>query len=172
MKKAAVSLLSLSLCVILLTGCASEPSQLSTDAMSDQQNTIPFSDDQLYAVAYLGYLQPTDLDYYAERYLNSSQLPVHYLSSGDYYLVIPRYEGMALSLYQNSIDTSIPTLRFSDPDCEPFLIQCNVSDIFADATIHLAYGDREVEFSPFLSLKDGSVQIGDFGLLLEKTDPA
>lgn len=141
----------------LLAGC-------SAQSPSSRREAIPFTEGQLYAAAYLGYQQIEDLDYYVQQYLDSDELPVHYLSAGDYYLIIPRYSGMELSLYRNDFDTSEPILIYQDPDCQPFLLQCNVSDIFADATIRLTWEDETVEFSPFLSLKDGSVEIGDRGL--------
>ena len=107
-----------------------------------------------------------DLEFYAERYLDSDELPVHYFSDGDYYLVIPRYTEMKLSLYRNDIVTSSSALVYEEPDCRPFILQCNVSDIFPDAAIQLTYAGETVEFSPFISLKDGSVDVGERGLLL------
>lgn len=141
----------------LLAGC-------SAQSQPSPQDTISFTEGQLYAAAYLGYQQIDDLDYYVQQYLDSDDLPVHYLSDGEYYLIIPRYSGMELSLYRNDFDTSEPILIYQDPDCRPFLLQCNASDIFADATVRLSWQEETAEFSPFLSLKDGSVEIGDRGL--------
>lgn len=149
------------LCLFLLGGCG------GVEEVSKRDN-IPFQEGQLYAAAYLGYQQIDDLDYYLERYLDDGELPVHYLSGGDFYLVIPRYDGMALALSRSDIETLQSTLIYEDPDCRPFLLQCNASDIFADAVIRLTYLDESVEFSPFLSLKDGSVDIGARGLDLTK----
>lgn len=149
------------LCLFLLGGCG------GVEEVSKRDN-IPFQEGQLYAAAYLGYQQIDDLDYYLERYLDDGELPVHYLSGGDFYLVIPRYDGMALALSRSDIETLQSTLIYEDPDCRPFLLQCNASDIFADAVIRLTYQDESVEFSPFLSLKDGSVEIGAGGLDLTK----
>lgn len=149
------------LCLFLLGGCG------GVEEVSKRDN-IPFQEGQLYAAAYLGYQQIDDLDYYLERYLDDGELPVHYLSGGDFYLVIPRYDGMALALSRSDIETLQSTLIYEDPDCRPFLLQCNASDIFADAVIRLTYQDESVEFSPFLSLKDGSVDIGAGGLDLTK----
>ena len=149
------------LCLFLLGGCG------GVEEVSKRDN-IPFQEGQLYAAAYLGYQQIDDLDYYLERYLDDGELPVHYLSGGDFYLVIPRYDGMALALSRSDIETLQTTLIYEDPDCRPFLLQCNASDIFADAVIRLTYQDESVEFSPFLSLKDGSVDIGARGLDLTK----
>lgn len=154
MKKYVILALMLSACLGAAAGCTAQP----------EQSAIPFTEDQYYAAAYLGYQQIDDLTFYLEEYLNGKQPPVHYLSNGDYYLVIPRYSGMQLTLYRSDIETLQPTLIYEDPDCRPFILQCNVSDIFADATIRLTYEGETVEFSPFISLKDGSVDIGSQGL--------
>ena len=161
MKRILSYALTLLVCGSLLAGCAPQP-------QAGKRDDIPFAEGQYYAVAYLGYQQINDLDYYVEHYLDSDQLPTHYLSAGDYYLIIPRYSGMELALYRNDLDTSQPILIYEEPDCRPFILQCNASDIFADATIRLTYQDTEAEFSPFISLKDGSVDIGTQGLDLTR----
>lgn len=153
-------------CALLFAGCASSNGGESTASKLD---SIPFEDGQWYAAAYLGYQQIYDLDVYAERYLDHDNLPIHYFSSGDYYLVIPRYAGMSLSLFQNDIVTGETVLRFEDPNCQPFILQCNASDIFADAVIRLTYEGESTEFSPFISLKDGELDIGPKGLDLTDT---
>ena len=157
---ASLVLCSLLLLPLLLAGCAPET--------GSRRDNIPFSEDALYAVAYLGYQEMSSLDYYAGQYLDDEALPVHYLSDGDFYLIIPRYDGMELALCRNDLETSQPNLIYQDPDCRPFILQCNASDIFADATIRLTYKDETAEFSPFISLKDGSVDIGTQGLDITK----
>lgn len=161
MKKHVCRTLLLLIC-LLLAGCA-------TKSLDSKRDAIPFSEGQYYAAAYLGYQEAEGLAFYAERYLDSDQLPTHYLSAGDYYLVIPRYDGMQMQLYRNDLETSQKILLYEDPDCGPFLLQCNVSDIFSDATVRLTYEGETVEFSPFLSLKDGSVEIGEYGLNLTES---
>lgn len=147
---------------VLLAGC-SAPSQ------GGSADTIPFKEGQYYAAAYLGYQETGPLEDYVRTYLEEPALPVHHLSDGDYYLVIPRYSGMSLSLYRNDMESGRATLLYEAPDCGPFLLQCNVSDIFPDATIRLTYEGVSVEFSPFVSLKDGAVDIGSCGLDLAGT---
>lgn len=138
------------------------------DSKIKKTESIPFQEDQLYAVAYLGYDEIGDLSFYIQKYLDSDNIPVHYLSQGEYYLVIPRYSNMSLSLYKNDFQTSESSLIFEEKKCRPFIIQCNVSDIFPDATIRFAYNDETVEFSPYISLKDGSVVVGDRGINITK----
>ena len=148
---------------------ASDSADTTTDpAPASKRDAIPFEEGQLYAAAYLGYQTADGLDYYVDQYLDSDKLPIHYVSDGDYYLVIPRYDGMSLSLYVNDIETSFGTLRYRDPDCGPFVIQCNASDIFNDVTVRLLYNGETAEFSPFISLKDGAAMLGERGLDLTR----
>ena len=171
MKKQAVAVFLSA--VLLFGGCGqsgstAESGNAGSTVSVSKRDSIPFEEGQLYAAAYLGYQTTDGLDYYTDRYLDSGVLPTHYVSGGDYYLVIPRYDGTAVSLYVNDIETSLSTLRFQDPDCGPFLIQCNASDIFTDITVSLEYDGKTAEFSPFISLKDGTLSIGEGGLDLTK----
>ena len=158
------------LVILMLSGCSTPPEETSSLYRSD---AIAFDDDQLYAAAYLGYLEMPDLSFYTQTYLGYEELPCHYISGGEFYLIIPRYDDMALKLYRNDIETLESTLLFETQQSLPFIVQCNSSDIFADLTVSLTYGERSATFSPFLSLKDGSVQIGEYGLdLTRETSPA
>lgn len=169
MKKLSFCCLASLAYIVMLAGCTHSTDTVAPNGSAvNKMDNIPFADDQCYAVAYLGYQQITDLDYYVEQYLEHNKIPIHYLSAGDYYLVVPRYTGMSLSLFQNDIETSEPVLIFETPDCQPFVIQCNASDIFADATIRLTYKTESAEFSPFISLKDGEIDIGPKGLDITK----
>lgn len=72
-------LVTLLLCVLLLTGCGTAapapdttptPTQEAAAAPTptpDPLSTLPYEDGQLYAAAYLGYLEPKDLDFSARR---------------------------------------------------------------------------------------------------------
>lgn len=130
-----------------------------------KRDAIPFEDGQLYAVAHLGYQEMGKLERYT-KYLDNTDLPAHYASNGDMYLIIPRYDDMELSLFHNDIETDQATLFYVEPNCGPFILQCNVSDIFCDVTVQLTRGEEKVEFSPFISLKDGSLEVGERGLNL------
>ena len=48
-----------------------------------RRDSIPFTGDQLYAAAYLGFEEMEDLSYYTQRYLDSGDLPIHYFSPGN-----------------------------------------------------------------------------------------
>jgi len=143
------------------------PTELPKPTTSKRVN-IPFTDNQMYAVAYLGYITIEDMDFYLENYLDEEDVPHYYFSGDEYYLIIPRYEDMEVRLYRNDLASMGKTL---EQECEmgkPFIVQCNVSDIFPDVTVELTYNGETVEFSPYISLKDGSVQVGDRGLNITK----
>ena len=151
--------------MLIFAGCGSR--DMINNVMY-KKDSISFTDNQSYAVAHLGFQKIDDMDYYSDKYLVSNDIPVHYISDGDYYLVIPRYAGMRLQLYENDIESFDSHLIYEDSSCTPFIIQCNVSDIFSDVTVKLTYEGRTVEFSPFISLKDGTLDIGEHGLNITK----
>ena len=146
-----------------------EPNNNETsEEPASKLDSLEFEADQLYAAAYLGYQEIEDLAHYAEKYLDSDNIPIHYFSDGEYYLIIPRYDGMEVTLYRNSIETGEKTKVYEASECTPFIIKCNISDIFPDVTVELGYIGETVEFSPYISLMDGSVQVGERGLDITK----
>nr|WP_326184111.1 hypothetical protein [uncultured Oscillibacter sp.] len=149
------------LCLLLLAGCGADAAPAPEKSKLD---AVPFQEGQLYAAAYLGYQEMEDLPFYAENYLDGEDPPVHYFSDGDYYLIIPRYPNTAVALYRLNIETTGAELVYEDASCGPFILQCNVSDIVSDAEIRLTYQGETVSFSPYISLADGSVQVGERGL--------
>lgn len=137
---------------------------------SGKRDAIPFAEGQLYAVAYLGYQEIADFDYYVEKYLDTPDVPTYTVSDGDFYLVIPRYDGMTMTLSVIDLETSQASVRQEVPNVGPFIVQCNVSDVFSDAAIALTYNGDRAEFSPFISLENGAPQIGERGLDITRSD--
>ena len=175
-------LVMLLLCVLLLTGCgtaAPAPDATPTPAQEaaatptpDPLSTLPYTDGQLYAAAYLGYQAPTDLDFFQQTYFGGRELPVHHISDGDFYLIIPRDPNATVRLYKNDMLTQTSSIFYEQPDGSPFVIGCNVSDIFPDVTVEITSGGETVDFSPFISLKDGSVEVGARGLNITRISTA
>ena len=177
-------LVTLLLCVLLLTGCGtaapapdatSTPTQEAAAAPTptpDPLSTLPYEDGQLYAAAYLGYLEPKDLDFFRQTYFGGRELPVHHISDGDFYLIIPRDPNATVRLYKNDMVTDSKTLFYEQTNGDAFVIGCNVSDIFPDVTVSITSGGETVDFSPYISLKDGSVQVGARGLNITRISTA
>lgn len=88
------------------------------------------------------------------------------LGGEELYLVIPRYN---VETYLNKLEmtqtggTNKEMYMMSMP---PFFIKCNVSDIFANAEITFNYKGKTYTYSPYISLKDGSVVVEDFVCLI------
>ena len=158
-------LAALALLCLGLTACA----RPAAETVLPYEN-IDFQEEQLYAAAYLGWEEMEDLDFYRETYLRGADVPVHYVSPGEFYLIIPRDPDTAVKLYRNDISGAEPALLYEAEACAPFAVQCNISDIFSDVTVELTCGGVTVSFSPYISLKDGSIQVGERGLDLTKTD--
>ena len=154
------------LCIVLTACTQAAPSE---EEPALPYENITFQEGQLYAAAYLGWEEMEGLADYQAAYLQGESVPVHYISPGEFYLIIPRYPDMAVKLYRNDINGAAPALTFESAACVPFVVQCNISDIFSDVTVELSYGGEAVSFSPYISLKDGSVQVGERGLELKKT---
>lgn len=146
------------LCTFSLIGCK------NLDSTTSKIDSIPFQEDHLYAVAYLGYEDIQDISFYTEQFLDHEDIPIHHVSAGEYYLILPRYSDMTLRLFKNNMMEENRTLFYETTSSEPFIIQCNVSDIFPDIVVQMTYQDEVIEFSPYISLVDGSVQVGDKGL--------
>ena len=172
MKRIHVRAALLSLCLLGGCGTAGVGNGSGCQSVPPTESAVPFADGQLYALAWLGWQEPADLAYYQQQYLDGASLPVHHISDGDYYLIIPRGPGADVKLYQTDPESGDWTLLYEETDCGPFLLQCNVSDIFPDAVVSVTRDGLYAEFSPYLSLEDGSVQAGDLGLDLTRTPPA
>ena len=151
------------LLTLALTACNPSP-----DAKASRAVKLPYAEGQLYAAAWLGWQDTGNLSRYADLCPEIKEAPVLHLSDGEYWLILPRYPGTALEVNQLDINTSETRLVYSDPDCEALILQCNISDIFPDAEIRLRCAEGEAEFSPYLSLRDGSVVLGPEGLDLTR----
>ena len=172
---------------VSMTGCAAETIKKPVTTAKTESNAtettsslpsgtesqtppseIPFEDGQRYAAAYAGYDNPEGLDPLIETYLNGERPVTILISEGEYYLVIPRTQGSMLRVYREDFETGEKSLVYEDPDGKPVILRCNVSDVFYDAVVELTDAAGTVSFTPFISLQDGSIEIGEEGLLLTK----
>ena len=152
-------------CALLLAGCgtaAQTPDATPTPAQEaaatptptpDPLSTLPYTDGQ-------------------QTYFGGRELPVHHISDGDFYLIIPRDPNATVRLYKNDMVTDSKTLFYEQTNGDAFVIGCNVSDIFPDVTVSITSGGETVDFSPYISLKDGSVEVGARGLNITRISTA
>ena len=166
MKQRTYVFAALAVLCLALAACTQAPP--AEEELPAPYENIDFQEGQWYAAAYLGWEEMEGLADYQAAYLQGESVPVHYVSPGEFYLIVPRYPDMAVKLYRNDINGAAPALLFAAENCVPFVVQCNISDIFSDLTVELSYGGETVSFSTYISLKDGSVEVGERGLELPK----
>lgn len=158
----AIFTLSLASCSIKYENKAVETIEVPVEAEEVALwENIDFSEDEMYAVAYIGYTEYSALEEYKEIYLGYD-VDIHIIHDAEYYLIIPKDSYSSLKIYENDINSDAKILRFESQNARPFLIGCNASDIFPSSTIEIA----GIEFSPYESLKDGSIQVGEYGKLI------
>lgn len=123
---------------------------------------IDFESNQVLAVFYIGGMS-NDYDYSViEKYFTEDEINNFKeikLDGEEKYLIVPRYKGnveiYSLSLDENDSENIISTLK--DTVSTPFYITCNVSDIFPNSRIKISTRTGEFVYTPYISLKDGSV---------------
>lgn len=196
MKSKAIFIVSVIVIIIMFTGC-SNLSRVSSDknvlkktvqqgndteaidkGKVDKSNepeaickNINFRDTDMFALAYLGYRDSSSITYYEEKYLNTDNIDTIDISSEEHYLIIPREPNMKVEVYKESMEADPELIKKFDV-AKPFIVCCNISDIFPDCKIVITSsdGNKSIEFSPYISLKDGSVQIGDNGIDITKAE--
>lgn len=170
MKKVKVTFL-----IIIIILFAVLAALLSDKLLSSETNyarKLSFTDDeQVLAIFYVGGIEEA-YDYsIIEKYYTKSDIndfETIELEGEERYLVVPRYNNkVTISSLTMTNDGGTAT-RVVKEITEPFFLNCNVSDIFSNAEINLKYNDKEYKYSPYISLKDGSVVTEEFVLLVTK----
>lgn len=87
------------------------------------------------------------------------------LMGQEFYLVIPKYKATSIALRQLDLTeqgklSQVENLAVENMSVTgPALLAVNISDIYSNAKIILRHRDQVSEFTPFISLKDGSLII-------------
>lgn len=142
-----------------------ETTKLGED--SSEVTYIEWEGDNICAVAYLGYEFGDFIVQDKELYIPLDVACTTVEAGGnELYLVIPKSEqvtGEVFSLEFIEESTSMePVEQVHEITAgEPFIIRCNQSDIMPNVEIILTDGERSTTFSPYISLRDGSVELGD-----------
>ena len=91
------------------------------------------------------------------------------LDGTEKYLIIPRdCEVQVYSLAMGEVDDDIlMNETYIKTMTEPFYITCNVSDIIANSLLKVVKDGKQYSYSPYISLKDGSLVVEDFVLNIE-----
>ncbi len=104
--------------------------------------------------------------YYSNKELNKVKNIV--ISGINKFLIIPRYKGMEIEIYKQELkEEGEMKETLVEKVSEPFYLECNVSDLYSNAAIKIKYKDKTYNYSPYYSLKDGSLMLENFVMYLK-----
>ena len=130
-----------------------------------KQLNIDEKTDKLLAVKYSNSIK--------DPYLNKLEdKPTIYSNDGEeLYLIVPIKKNLKLSIYQTILgEVDIEKENFLGTETKPFIVKGNISDIIPNMLIEFQYKNKIYNYSPSLSLKDGSLNLEEFILDLDKID--
>lgn len=134
---------------------------------------LPFEkdDEKLLGVIYIGGLEE-DYDYtVVDKYFNTREFETVDLEGEEKYLIIPKeceVEVYALSMDEvdeSSFEMNEKHIKTID---KPFYITCNISDIISNSLLRVKKDGKTYSYSPYISLKDGSIVVEEFVYYIEK----
>lgn len=139
------------------------------NSQTNYAKRLDFEDNQVLAVFYIGGTNDTYNYSLAEKFFTLEELKSFKdieIGGEEKYLIVPRYKGTvevhSLTLAENEeIKSSLKEIVY-----KPFYITCNASDIFPNSRIELTTRLGEFVYTPYISLKDGSVVVTDNVLLV------
>lgn len=154
--------------VSLLAICAALVSCGNTGGKStgDEFQSINWRDNDAAAVICVGmYTKESDLrdSWLLERYSKSyglENLETVQTKGDEWYIVIPRHSKATVKVNAVEIDENCnlhKSMLLAERDGRPFLLRCNVSDLYCNVAISIEGKDGKplVDYSPMISLKDG-----------------
>lgn len=132
----------------------------------DEFQSINWRDNDAAAVICVGmYTKESDLrdSWLLERYSKSyglENLETVQTKGDEWYIVIPRHSKATVKVNAVEIDENCnlhKSMLLAERDGRPFLLRCNVSDLYCNVAISIEGKDGKtlVDYSPMISLKDG-----------------
>lgn len=82
----------------------------------------------------------------------------------EWYLILPKYKDESISIWNVELDGNGELVKTGEEYTtnKAVLLKCNISDIIPSVLVKISANDKTVEFSPFISLKDGKISDIDF----------
>jgi len=105
-----------------------------------------------------------DYDYSViDKYFKTREFETIEFGGTEKYLIIPREDTIAVYYLELKDDGGVEE-KYVKNMFEPFYITCNVSDIISNSLLRVVEGSKQYSYSPYISLKDGSLVVEDFVL--------
>ncbi len=116
----------------------------------------------------------------AKEYPFLSASPLFMTEGQELYAIVPPNGNGTVTVYRSAITDSgeykddISKPLYSGKPGEALLLRCNLSEIYSNVLISVAYGSGQVDFRPELSMENGQLQkmmgVYDFSVYSEKPD--
>ena len=176
---------ALTLCILLLAGCAEKPQKPSSNTHQPINGTQPEhteldflrssigEKDCVLGVGFLGYIDSESDEKAVREYVTGSTLAKAYpflrdcdpvlLEGAELYAFVPANKDITVTVYRAELSEDGSYMDHKDSPLhtgesgEPVVLRCNLSEIYANVLISVTDGTNTLEFRPMISLKDGRV---------------
>ena len=85
------------------------------------------------------------------------------------YFIVPIQKNVTINVYSAVMEESdIVKDKLIATTNKPFILKCNISDIIPNIIIEIKQNNKVYEYSPYISLKDGSLYVNEYILDITK----
>lgn len=156
------------------TGSTQAPADsTATPAPKTSDPNRKASEKKVFGVKFLGSaLEQTAVEELLRKELTEEQrknLTMVQHDGTESYLIVPK-EDMVMTVYELSLGSEGLTRGATLAQCKkggPLYLTCNISDITPNVILVVQDGETEYTYTPAISLKDGQVELGDWGYALQ-----
>ena len=103
-----------------------------------------------------------------EKYFNED-FEIYETNGDELYFIMPIYKNVSINVYTAIMEeTDIVKDKLITSTNKPFILKCNVSDIIPNIIIEIKQNNKVYEYSPSISLKDGSLYVNEYVMDITK----
>lgn len=86
------------------------------------------------------------------------------------YVIYPLLNNSKINIYKAELDDESNLVKkdLIVSTNKPFILNCNISDIIPNTILEIEYNNKKYEYSPSISLKDGSISVLDYVWKIKK----
>ena len=96
-----------------------------------------------------------------EKYFNENFL-LYETNGEELYFIVPIQKNVTMNIYSAVMEEAdIVKDKLIASTNKPFILKCNVSDIIPNIIIEIKQNNKVYEYSPSISLKDGSLYVNE-----------
>lgn len=97
-----------------------------------------------------------------EKYFNEDFM-LYEANGEELYFIVPIQKNVTLNIYSAVMEEAdIVKDKLIASTNKPFILKCNVSDIIPNIIIEIKQNNKVYEYSPYISLKDGSLYVNEY----------